>query len=163
MKTLFLLAATVLFSVSINAQQVTKVSMQASGLTCSMCSNAINKSLKTIDFVEKVDANIETSSFDITFKQGKTVDFDKLKLKVEDAGFFISRFVADVDFNDVSITANKPITVGDKTFQFVNIKESVLNGTKPVRILNKGFVSSKEFKKNQLATAAGAKVYYATI
>jgi len=62
--------------------------MQASGLTCSMCSNAINKSVKSIDFVEKVMANIQTSTFEITFKPGSTIDFDLLKKKVEDAGFF---------------------------------------------------------------------------
>lgn len=163
MKTLFLLAATVLFSISINAQQVTKVSMQASGLTCSMCSNAINKSVKTLPFVEKVMANIQTSTFEVSFKPGSKVDFDLLKKKVEDAGFFVSGFVASVDFNNTAIKANEPVTIGDKTFQFVNTKEAVLHGTKPVRILNKGFVSAKEFKKNALASATSTKVYYATI
>ena len=162
MKTLFLLAASVL-TISLHAQQVSKVSMQASGLTCSMCSNAINKSLKTINFVDKVTANIQTSTFEITFKPGSKVDFDKLKTKVEDAGFFVSQFVASVDFNNTAIKADQPVTIGDKTFQFVNTKEGVLNGTKPVRILNKGFVSSKEFKKNPVASAAGATIYYATI
>jgi copper chaperone CopZ len=163
MKTLFLLTASVLLSLSNKAQQVTKVSMQASGLTCSMCSNAINKSLKTIDYVEKVMSNIQTSTFEITFKPGSKVDFDKLKLKVEDAGFFVSKFVASVNFNNISIKANEPVTIGDKTFHFVNTRENVLNGSKSVRILNKGFVSSKEFKKNALSSATGAKVYYVTI
>ena len=163
MKTLFLLAATVLFSVSVNAQQVTKVSMQASGLTCSMCSNAINKSVKTLPFVEKVVSNIQTSTFEISFKPGSKVDFDGLKKKVEDAGFFVSRFVASVNFNNTAIKADQPVVIGDKTFQFVNTKEAVLHGTKPVRILNKGFVSGKEFKKNALASATGTKVYYVTI
>ncbi len=163
MKTLFLLAAFVLSAISIQAQQVTKVSMQASGLTCSMCSNAINKSVKTLDFVEKVIPNIETSTFEITFKPGSKIDFDLLRKKVEDAGFFISSFVASVDFNNTAIKADEPVVVGDKTFQFVHPKEGVLNGTKPVRILNKGFVSSKEFKKNPVVSSADTKLYYAAI
>jgi len=77
--------------------------------------------------------------------------------------FFVSKFVASVDFNNTAIKADEPVTVGDKTFQFINLKEGVLNGTRPVRILNKGFVSSKEFKKNPVASTAGTKLYYATI
>ena len=162
MKTILLILTTI-FTLSLHAQEVTKVTIQASGLTCSMCSNSINKALKTVDFVAKVVPNIQTSSFEITFKQGSTVDFDRLKKKVEDAGFFVSKFIAVVDFKNIQVKANQPIAVGEKTFQFVNIKDGELNGEKPVRILNKGFVSTKEYRKNPLVSAAGARIYYATI
>lgn len=104
MKTFFFLIAGII-SLAANAQ-VSKVSIQASGLTCSMCSNSINKSLKTIDFVENVNSNIKTSSFEITFKNGSNVDFDKLKKKVEDAGFTVANFVATVNFNNVQVKNN---------------------------------------------------------
>ena len=71
-----------IFSLHATAQ-IKKVSLQASGLTCSMCSNSIFKALKTLDFVDNVEANIKTSTFAITFKQGAKVDMDKLKKKVE--------------------------------------------------------------------------------
>lgn len=74
--------------------QVTKVYLQASGLTCSMCSNSINKALKTLDFIDKVDADIKNYTFEISFKANSIVDFDKIKKKVEDAGFSVSDFVA---------------------------------------------------------------------
>ena len=51
MKQLFVIIA-VLFAVSAQAQ-VSKVSLQASGLTCSMCSNSINKSIQSLDYIEK--------------------------------------------------------------------------------------------------------------
>ena len=79
----------VLFSVAAKAQ-ITKVTIQASGLTCSMCSNSINKAIKSLSFVENVNANIKNSSFDISFKPNEVVDFDKLKKKVEDAGFLVA-------------------------------------------------------------------------
>ena len=82
MKTLLLFLA-ITISIAAGAQ-VTKVSLQASGLTCSMCSNSINKSLKTLAFVDNVDPNVQTSTFEITFKQGSNVDFNALKKKVED-------------------------------------------------------------------------------
>jgi copper chaperone CopZ len=162
MKTLFLFIAVAL-SMATTAQ-VTKVSIQASGLTCSMCSNSINKSLKTIDFVEKVTPNIKTSSFEITFKPGTSVDFDKLKKKVEDAGFTVANFIATVNFNNVPVKSNQPTKIGDKTFYIINSKDQSLNGAKQVRIVDKGFVSNKEYKKNALVTTASASgVYNVTI
>lgn len=161
MKRIFLIAATI-FSLAANGQ-VTKVSLQASGLTCSMCSNAINKALKTLDFVDKIETNLKTSTFDISFKPNSKVDFDKLKSKVEGAGFSVANFIAAIQFNNVQLKNNQSVTVGDKTFQFVNAKEQVLNGIKPVKIIDKGFVSSKEYKKNSVTSVAGAKVYHVTI
>jgi copper chaperone CopZ len=110
MKRIFLLAS---FIISFTAKsQVTKVYLQASGLTCSMCSNAINKSLQTLDFVDNIDANLNNYTFEITFKENSKVEFDKLKKKVEDAGFFVSGFVAAINFENVALRRNQPLTVG---------------------------------------------------
>jgi len=162
MKTLFLFLA-ISISVAANAQ-VTKVSLQASGLTCSMCSNSINKALKTLRFVDNIDPDIQTSTFEITFKRGSNVDFDAIKKKVEDAGFSVAKFIAIIDFNNVQIEPNKTVTVGDKTFYFLNAKEQLLNGNRKVKLIDKGFVSNKEYKKNASEmTSSMPGVYYATI
>ena len=162
MKTILLFIA-VLFSFAANAQ-ITKVSLQASGLTCSMCSNSINKALKTISFVDSVDPNIQTSTFEITFKPGSDVDFEVIKQKVEDAGFSVASFIATIDFKNVQLAPNKIITVGDKTFYFLNAKEQLLTGEKKIKMLNKGFLSNKEYRKNAAAIPSMDKgIYYATI
>ncbi|MEP6676446.1 MAG: heavy-metal-associated domain-containing protein, partial [Ferruginibacter sp.] len=144
MKKLIILAF-VLSSMIVNAQ-VTKVSLQASGLTCSMCSNAINKALKSLDFTDHVDANIKTSTFEIFFKPGADVDFDKIKKKVEDAGFFVANFYATIHFNEAEAQNDQHLVANNRTFHFLNIKDQLLNGDKTIRFLDKGFVSSKEFK-----------------
>jgi len=151
MKRTFLIIA-IAFSLAAKAQ-ATKVYLKASGLTCSMCSNSINKALKTLDFVEAINADIKTYTFEISFKPNSYVDFDKIKKKVEDAGFSVVEFTAFIHFNNVQVTNNKPLTVGDKTFLFVRIKEQMLNGIKEVKILNKGFVSPKEYKLNAFPIA----------
>lgn len=155
MKNIFLLLAITAFITT--KAQITKVSLQASGLTCSMCSNSINKALKTLDFVERIDADIKTYTFEISFKENCNVDFDKIKRKVEGAGFFVSGFVATIHFNNVALQENKPITIGDNTLLFSDTKQLVLNGTRRVKVLNKGFVSAGEFKKRKLiALSSGA-------
>ena len=170
MKNICLLFA-VFLSLTVNAQ-FTKVSVQASGLTCSMCSNAINKSLQTLDFVDKVAANIKNSTFDIVFKNGTTADFDKIKKKVEDAGFFVAAFTATISFDQLPVNNDTHVTVGNSVFHFVNIKDQTLSGEKTIRLLDKGFVSAKEYKKNSVLTKLacyktgeenGKRIFHVTI
>ena len=91
--------------------QIEKVSFQASGLTCSMCSNSIFKALKTLDFVESVDVDLSSYTFELMFKDKSSVEFDKIKAKVEGAGFSIISFIATVDFKNVSIPSTDPIAI----------------------------------------------------
>ncbi len=160
-----------LFSVTASAQ-VKKVTLQASGLTCSMCSNAINKSLQSLEFTDKVEANIKNSSFDITFKPGANVDLDKIKMKVEDAGFFVAKFSAVINFDNTVIDNDTHVTTGNNTFHFLNVKKQTLNGEATIRLLDKGYVPAKEYKKNNALTKMpcyktgeenGKRIFHVTI
>lgn len=163
----------ILIALSASVQaQVKGITIQASGLTCSMCSNAIFKALKTVDFVDQVDANIKTSSFEVTVKPGAIIDFDKLKDKVEDAGFFVAGFTVNYNFDDLAITNDTHVKVGNSTFHFLNVKNGVLSGEKKIRFLDKGFVSAKEYKKNSGLTKKacyktgeehGKRIFHVTI
>jgi copper chaperone CopZ len=162
MKKFFLLLAIVVSMVA--KAQVSKVYLQASGLTCSMCSNAINKALKTLDFVDKIEADVKSYTFEISFKPNTQVDFNKIRKKVEDAGFSVSRFVAGVYFNNVQIKHNEPVTIGNYTLSIINGKDQSLNGIQRVKLLDKGFVSSKEFKSNGLSEAPNnAGLYHVSL
>ena len=149
------------FSMAINAQ-VTKVTLQASGLTCSMCSNSINKALKRLDFVDKVDADIKKYTFEISFKSNSNVDFDMIRRKVEGAGFTVSGFVATIYFENVQVTNGQPITLAGNTFYFINTGQQSLNGAKEVKVIDKGFVSPKESKRNAFPDPA-PHIYHVTI
>ena len=145
---LILFVAIFLHSFSLRAQEVIKVDLQASGLTCSMCSNAINKALRSLDFVEKVDANIKNSSFDIRFKKDAAIDFDRMKAKVEGAGFTVARFMVTMNFRAQKTLDDQCVFIGSTGYRFVNLKEPYLDGEKTIRIMDKGFIPAKEFKKN---------------
>ena len=67
-----------------------KVKFIASGLTCSMCSRAVYKSLQSDKDVVKIETNLETQEWNIEYKQG-TYTYDKLKKKVEGAGFGVEK------------------------------------------------------------------------
>ena len=146
-----LIAFALLFFIKAEAQ-VTKVSLQASGLTCSMCSNAINKALKTLDFVESVKADVSASTFEITFKPSSAINFDLLKKKVEDAGFFVASMVITLNVNQVEVSNEAHVDISGMMYHFLNTDNKQLNGETSFKILDKGFVSAKEFKKNSKLT-----------
>jgi copper chaperone CopZ len=132
--------------------QFTKASLQATGLTCAMCNNAINKALQKVSFVESVKSDIKNSAFNIVFKQNADVDIDALKNAVEDAGFSVGSLKLTGIFNEVKITNEQHVLIGDKYFCFLNVSGQTLNGEKTITVVDKNFMTSKEFKKISSST-----------
>ena len=132
--------------------QFTKARLQASGLTCSMCNNAINKALKGLSFVNTVKSDIKNAAFDVEFKEGTSVDIDAIKAAVEDAGFFVAKLQLTGNFDNVNVKNDEHVVIGGKTFHFLEVNDQVLNGEKTLTILDKNFLTNKEFKKISHAT-----------
>lgn len=131
----------------VSAQQITTVEMQVTGLTCSMCSQATEKSLRTLDYVSEVTPDLNKNLFIIKFKKDKDVNFDQLNKKVKDAGFSIGKLEATVNFNQTKIDDNGQAVVGANIYRFANAKDKVLNGPVKVNVIDKGFVSNSVFKQ----------------
>ena len=151
MKKLLLILVIALTAFSSNAQ-FTTANLQATGLTCAMCSNAINKALQKVPFVESVKADIKNSSFGIVFKKDAEVDIDALKDAVEDAGFSVGSLKLTGNFNEVKIAPDQHVKIGNENFHFLNVKSQVLNGEQTIAVVDKGFVTEKQFKKYSSAT-----------
>lgn len=146
MKSILLIAALFIISNVVKAQFVS-AEIQAAGLTCSMCSRAVDKQLQTIDFVDSVEINLSSATFVLHFKKNKLIDFDVIKTKVEDAGFSVASLKAVYRFNQQQVDANYHLMYQTTMFHFVRCKSQILNGDVAFKILNKGFMSDKEFKK----------------
>lgn len=143
-----LLAAVVLQG----SAQFTKASLQASGLTCSMCNNAIYKALKALPFVASVESDIKKASFDIAFKKEERVDIDALRSAVEDAGFSVAAFTLTGNFNNLQVADDKHVVIGDTHLHFLKANERVLNGQQTLTVVDKGFLTAKNFRKYAAAT-----------
>jgi copper chaperone CopZ len=151
MKKIFFLAVATLLSFA-GMAQFKSASLQAAGLTCAMCTKAINTSLEQLPFVKDVDVDIKTSSFIINFKEGSNADFDELKRAVEDAGFSVARLSATGTFSKVKVQNDAHIEIGGKYYHFLNIQPQTLDGTQTIVLADKDFVGSKEFKKISATT-----------
>lgn len=137
MKKVYIMIASMvlMFSIKSNAQ-IVKAEIRATGLTCSMCSNAINKQLKTLPEVVDVAIDLNTNTFTVTLKEGNELSPKVFKDKVEKAGFFIGSLL---------LTA-KPETITKSSYILVNDKKSNASEVQ-FQVVDKGYVTEKEFKK----------------
>lgn len=130
-----LVSIVLLAGIKANAQ-ISKAEIIATGLTCSMCSNAINKQLKSLPEVVNVETDLNTNTFSVTLKEGNTLSPKVFKDKVEKAGFFIGSL----------IVTTKSETIKQGGYVVVNNASST-NPEVQIQVLDKGYVTEKEFKK----------------
>lgn len=179
MKKLLLILMMAFAALGLNAQ-FTKATLQATGLTCAMCSNAINKALQAQPFIQSVRSDIKNSSFDIVFKENADVDIDGIRKAVENAGFGVGSLKLTVSFHELKIDNDAHVQVGNKSFHFLNVSSRVLNGEQTITVVDKDFLTAKQFKKFSAATkmncintgkagtscagvVAGTRMYHVTI
>ena len=146
MKLLFVFMLALGLSANTNAQ-FTGASLQASGLTCSMCSKAVKNALEKVSFVEKVGVDIGNQQYHLTFKKEAAVDFDILNKAVQDAGFSVANLKVTAAVADVQVQKDSHIKIANQYFHFLNAKGQQLSGTVTFSIVDKGFVSAKAFRK----------------
>jgi copper chaperone CopZ len=161
MKLFILIASVVLLSTTAAKSQITRAELTATGLTCSMCSKATYKQLTSIPEVKEVVPDLNTTAFMIYFKDGSAINVSELKKKVEDAGFSVGELVVVFNFNNQQAVNNSSFKKNNITYTFMDTKPGVLSGEVKVKILDKGFVVDKEYKK--LAKLTKQYPSYATV
>ena len=141
----------ILLFFNVNAQ-FSKARLKVNGLTCSMCSLATQKQLQTIDFIDSIETDLNTTSYILYFKKNADIDCDLIKKKVEDAGFSVGSLILSANFNNQKIENNYHYPFKNTLYHFVDVKYQILNGNVMVKLIDKGFVGDKEFKKyNKIA------------
>lgn len=124
-----------LFSTAASAQ-ISKAEIVATGLTCSMCSNAIFKQLQSLPDAANVETDLNTNTFTVTLKKGNALTPAAFKESVEKAGFFIGSLV-------LTVAAE---TVKKSPYILVKSATSIPKEVQ-IQVLDKGYVMDKEFKK----------------
>ncbi|MFY7667509.1 MAG: heavy-metal-associated domain-containing protein [Crocinitomicaceae bacterium] len=146
MRLIFLLAISFVLPSVINAQ-ISKAELVANGLTCSMCSNATYNQLKKLSFLDSIYTDVENTKFILYFNPNQAYDLRAIKSKVEDAGFSVGSLVLFMKFDNVAIENDFHYNVGEITYHFMDSKKQILNNIAQVKVIDKGFISDKEYKK----------------
>ncbi len=146
MKRIILIGILFFLSLGLQAQFI-KAELEVSGLTCSMCSLSTQKSLKTLDFIGDIKPDLNKNIFYIEFVPGREVNLSAMKDKVKAAGFSVSKLIAVFNFNQIKISRDFIFNYHGSNYYFVDAPDKILNGETRFMILDKDFVSSKDFKK----------------
>lgn len=165
MKTLKIFIALVAFSTGVANAQFTKAELQVSGLTCSMCSKATEKSLRTLGFIGDVKADLNRNVFVLTFKNNASVSLDQINKKVQGAGFSVSNLKATFNFTNVDIN-NNWFSYGGENYHIVSPLNKEPNGFATFTVVDKGFAPVSVYKKYSNAFTGSSKpgkVYHITI
>jgi copper chaperone CopZ len=154
MKSLKIFIALIILSASAAHAQFTKAELQVSGLTCSMCSKATEKSLRTLKFIGDIKADLNRNVFIITFKKDAPVNLTLISKKVQDAGFFVNNLKATFNFDNVKVSDNA-FSYGGDTYHLVNGENKPLAGVVAFTIVDKDFAPASVYKKYK-TDAAGS-------
>jgi copper chaperone CopZ len=149
-RVLFLL----LFFAQLNGwAQFVSAKIKVVGLTCSMCSKSVHSALSNLSFIDSIKVDLESTSFFVQFKKGEKVELIKIKEKIEGAGFSVGELFVNYNFTNQKITNGSFFEFEQSAYHFVDVKEQVLNGEVSLKIVDKGFVSKKDFSKQKKASA----------
>ena len=167
MKTLKIFIAVLAISINIAHAQFTKAELQVSGLTCSLCSKATEKSLRTLNFIGDIKADLNRNVFVLTFKKDIPVNLDQISKKVQSAGFFVNNLKATFDFDNVKVT-DSYFSYGGDTYRLINGTNKAITGPVALTVVDKGFAPTGVLKKYNNITpdnAPGkpARVYHLAI
>ncbi|MBK7763693.1 MAG: heavy-metal-associated domain-containing protein [Bacteroidetes bacterium] len=146
MKKLIIILSYLIFSISSNAQ-IQKAELVATGLTCSMCSNAIYKKLTAIKGVDSVAIDLNENLFTIFLAKDSKVKPSELKESVEKAGFFVGSLILTFPKENFTQYYRTELRTENVTYILMNQQFEIVGNTIQVRIMDKGYVTSKEYKK----------------
>jgi copper chaperone CopZ len=154
MKKIFIALAILLAGWTGHAQ-ITKAELQASGLTCSMCSKAVLNALEKISFVDKVQVNIKTQEYALSFKAGAPVDLDALSKAVQNAGFSVAALKATASLGNIRLEKDEHVKIGGSYFHFLNATGQQPDHTVTFTVVDKGFAPAKDVKKYSALSKMG--------
>ncbi|MEI7589120.1 MAG: heavy-metal-associated domain-containing protein [Chitinophagia bacterium] len=117
--------------------QVQSVELVASGLTCSMCSKAIFKSLSRLDFVSEVKVDIEKSSYILTFKSRDRVSIEEIREAVYDTGFAIETMQMTANFPNTKAVNEELVSLNGYQFKWKLAGVKNIANPQKVSIVNK--------------------------
>jgi copper chaperone CopZ len=117
-----------------------------------MCSNAIQKSLQTLPFIESIEPDLKSSSFQIQFKNPEQISIQSIKNRVEDAGFSVAALTLTIALEGSTIKTTTPFLVGKQYLCLTDTEREITSPTLYLRVMHASFLTEKKWKQHQKIT-----------
>lgn len=131
----------------VSYSQIKSAELTAGGLTCSMCSKAVYSALIKLPSIQKIDVDLNKSSYLIQFKKDAVVVLDDLKKSVEGTGFSVAALKVKINFQDMEVYNDAHVKMNGTNLHFLNVDKKKLNGDIDVTVVDKGFLPAKQNAK----------------
>jgi len=76
--------------------EINSVSLEVKGLSCPFCALGLEKQLKEIQAVEKVDVHLKKGRTDLTLKPGQPFDLKAIQKAVKESGFTLENIHVEI-------------------------------------------------------------------
>lgn len=146
MKIIKIFVASMALFISTARAQFIKAELQVSGLTCSICSKATEKSLRSLGFISDIKTDLNRNVFVLTFNNSAPVSLYQISQKVQKAGFSVNNLKATFNFSNVKVNSNA-FSFGGDTFYLTNSGDKTPTGQQAITVLDKGFAPASVYKK----------------
>ncbi|MDB5273617.1 MAG: hypothetical protein JWO58_1984 [Chitinophagaceae bacterium] len=149
--------------------QFVSATLGINGLTCSMCSYAVQAELERLPFVQKATLDLNTNIANITFNDSVKVDMRKLVDAVYKAGFSVGYTEADYVFHQLPVSDQSVFSYQEETYEFLKPSTTVLNGRTTIKFIDKKFIAKKGHAfwapliKESLNGKTEASIYHITL
>lgn len=126
--------------------QFMQAEVSVNGLTCSQCSRSVEMALKRLDFISKVEMDLQEPKAVVVFKKDARINFFNLAKAVKDAGFSVGSIKAkflplEMDWHEIGCFNNNGVLYYRKGI------DHVANKNYNVLLLGKGLISNAELDK----------------
>lgn len=148
LKKCFLIPILFLFITGMTAKaQFRSADLRAEGFTCALCSNVVYKALEKLPFIDSVSPDVEHASFDIRFKSGSHADPDAIRKAVDNAGFSVGELRLHGTFSGLKAAPDAILDYDGIRLHLSGAGPEILDGERTLTIIDRGFVTAKEYKK----------------
>jgi copper chaperone CopZ len=120
------------------------VEVGVNGLTCSVCTQSVERSIRRLDFVDSVSMSLEKTEGRIFLKRDAVVDLRKIAKAVVAAGFSVRFLRVAFGFDDMAIGRDGSFVYQGQPFQWLQFQNNATKGETILKLVDEGFLPKKE-------------------
>lgn len=136
--------------------QLLSASVEIDGLTCSMCSYGVQKSIEDLRFVEGVSVDLNENIALVQFKKDVTVSILDLSQSIRAAGFSVRRLIVSFMLK-TTLSKERPHFILDNASCFlVGVMEDIPPGVVNLQVIDRDFSDRELYNRFKDLVAQGS-------
>lgn len=140
------------------------IDVGVNGLTCSVCTRSVDRSISRLEFVDSVTMSLENTEGRIYVKNIENINLKRITKAIVDAGFSVRFVRLQFDFSDIPIDKDGFFSFKEQHYQWIQFKSNSSLNNVALTLIDEGFLPKKESNqwKKKYAVSANQNILYLT-